>query len=60
MCVVRSHAQGISDAAFDTVVGRQGYFTAKQSAAEQLVIYSLWSRHRAGQPQGAYSHQTCS
>jgi predicted transcriptional regulator of viral defense system len=29
-----------------------------QSAEEQLVIYSLWSRNRAGQPEGVYSHQT--
>ena len=29
-----------------------------QSAEEQLVIYSLWTRNRAGQPQGVYSHQT--
>ena len=29
-----------------------------QSAEEQLVIYSLWSRNRAGEPQGVYSHQT--
>lgn len=29
-----------------------------QSSEEQLVIYSLWSRNRAGEPQGVYSHQT--
>ena len=29
-----------------------------QSDEEQLVIYSLWSRNRAGDPEGAYSHQT--
>ena len=29
-----------------------------QSADEQLVIYSLWSRNRAGEPEGVYSHQT--
>ena len=29
-----------------------------QSAEEQLVIYSLWSRNRAGEPEGVYSHQT--
>jgi len=29
-----------------------------QSAEEQLVIYALWSRNRAGEPQGVYSHQT--
>jgi predicted transcriptional regulator of viral defense system len=29
-----------------------------QSAEEQLVIYSLWSRNRAGDPKGVYSHQT--
>lgn len=29
-----------------------------QSAEEQLVIYFLWSRNRAGEPQGVYSHQT--
>jgi predicted transcriptional regulator of viral defense system len=29
-----------------------------QSAEEQLVIYALWSRNRAGQPEGIYSHQT--
>ncbi len=29
-----------------------------QSAEEQLVIYSLWSRNRAGQTEGIYSHQT--
>ena len=29
-----------------------------QSAEEQFVIYSLWSRNRAGEPQGVYSHQT--
>jgi predicted transcriptional regulator of viral defense system len=29
-----------------------------QSPEEQLVIYSLWSRNRAGEPQGVYSHQT--
>jgi predicted transcriptional regulator of viral defense system len=29
-----------------------------QSPEEQLVIYSLWSRNRAGQPEGVYSHQT--
>lgn len=29
-----------------------------QSAEEQLVIYSLWTRNRAGEPQGVYSHQT--
>jgi predicted transcriptional regulator of viral defense system len=28
------------------------------SAEEQLVIYSLWSRNRAGEPEGVYSHQT--
>ena len=29
-----------------------------QSADEQLVIYALWSRNRAGEPEGVYSHQT--
>ena len=29
-----------------------------QSAEEQLVIYALWSRNRAGTPEGVYSHQT--
>ena len=29
-----------------------------QSPEEQLVIYSLWTRNRAGEPQGVYSHQT--
>ena len=29
-----------------------------QSAEEQLVIYSLWTRNRAGEPEGVYSHQT--
>lgn len=29
-----------------------------QSSEEQLVIYALWSRDRAGTPQGVYSHQT--
>jgi predicted transcriptional regulator of viral defense system len=29
-----------------------------QSAEEQLVIYALWSRNRAGVPEGVYSHQT--
>ncbi|HEY3762227.1 MAG TPA: type IV toxin-antitoxin system AbiEi family antitoxin domain-containing protein [Verrucomicrobiae bacterium] len=29
-----------------------------QSAEEQLVIYSLWSRNRGGEPEGVYSHQT--
>jgi predicted transcriptional regulator of viral defense system len=29
-----------------------------QSAEEQMVIYSLWSRNRAGHPEGVYSHQT--
>jgi predicted transcriptional regulator of viral defense system len=29
-----------------------------QSAEEQLVIYSLWSRNRRGQFEGVYSHQT--
>jgi len=29
-----------------------------QSGEEQLVIYSLWSRNRAGEPEGVYSHQT--
>ena len=29
-----------------------------QSSEEQLVIYSLWSRNRAGDPEGVYSHQT--
>ncbi len=29
-----------------------------QSAEEQLVIYFLWSRNRAGDPEGVYSHQT--
>jgi predicted transcriptional regulator of viral defense system len=29
-----------------------------QSSEEQLVIYSLWTRNRAGEPQGVYSHQT--
>ena len=28
------------------------------SLEEQLVIYSLWSRNRAGEPEGVYSHQT--
>ena len=28
------------------------------SPEEQLVIYALWSRNRAGEPQGVYSHQT--
>lgn len=38
MCVVRSHAQDISDAVFDTGVGRRGYFTAKE--AGDVVTYS--------------------
>ncbi len=29
-----------------------------QSDEEQLVIYYLWSRNRAGVPEGVYSHQT--
>ena len=29
-----------------------------QSHEEQLVIYHLWSRNRAGAPEGVYSHQT--
>jgi len=29
-----------------------------QSSEEQLVIYTLWSRNRAGDPEGIYSHQT--
>ena len=29
-----------------------------QSNEEQLVIYHLWSRNRAGAPKGVYSHQT--
>ena len=29
-----------------------------QSNEEQLVIYYLWSRNRAGVPEGVYSHQT--
>jgi predicted transcriptional regulator of viral defense system len=29
-----------------------------QSNEEQLVIYHLWSRNRAGAPEGVYSHQT--
>lgn len=29
-----------------------------QSSEEQLVIYTLWSRNRAGEPEGVYSHQT--
>ena len=29
-----------------------------RSAEEQLVIYALWSRNRAGEPEGVYSHQT--
>lgn len=29
-----------------------------QSLEEQYVIYSLWSRNRAGQPEGVYSHET--
>lgn len=29
-----------------------------QSDEEQLVIYTLWSRNRAGEPEGVYSHQT--
>ena len=29
-----------------------------QSNEEQLVIYTLWSRNRAGEPEGVYSHQT--
>lgn len=29
-----------------------------QSSEEQLVIYTLWSCNRAGQPEGVYSHQT--
>ena len=29
-----------------------------QSNEEQLVIYHLWSRNRAGIPEGVYSHQT--
>ncbi len=29
-----------------------------QSHEEQLVIYQLWSRNRAGAPEGVYSHQT--
>jgi predicted transcriptional regulator of viral defense system len=29
-----------------------------QSDEEQLVIYSLWSRNRAGEPEGVYSHET--
>ena len=29
-----------------------------QSDEEQLVVFSLWSRNRAGAPEGVYSHQT--
>lgn len=29
-----------------------------QSSEEQLAIYTLWSRNRAGEPEGGYSHQT--
>jgi hypothetical protein len=29
-----------------------------QSNEEQLVVYHLWSRNRAGVPEGVYSHQT--
>jgi len=29
-----------------------------QSDEEQLVVFSLWSRNRAGVPAGVYSHQT--
>lgn len=29
-----------------------------QSPEEQLVIYTLWSRNRAGETEGVYSHQT--
>jgi len=29
-----------------------------QTAEEQLVIYNLWSRNRAGELEGVYSHQT--
>ena len=29
-----------------------------QSSEEQLVIYALWSRNRAGEAEGVYSHQT--
>ena len=29
-----------------------------QSDEEQLVIYALWSRNRAGEPEGVYSHQS--
>jgi predicted transcriptional regulator of viral defense system len=29
-----------------------------QSDEEQLVIYALWSRNRAGELEGAYSHET--
>ena len=29
-----------------------------QSSEEQLVIYALWSRNRAGESEGVYSHQT--
>lgn len=29
-----------------------------RSMEEQYVIYSLWSRNRAGQPVGVYSHET--
>jgi len=29
-----------------------------EAADEQLVLYSLWSRNRAGEPLGVYSHQT--
>ena len=29
-----------------------------QSADEQLVIYALWTRNRAGEIEGVYSHQT--
>jgi predicted transcriptional regulator of viral defense system len=40
--------------------GRGIYRLARfpQSAEEQLVIYSLWSRNRQGKSQGVYSHQT--
>lgn len=31
MCAVHQHAQDISDAVFDTVVGGQGSFTAKEA-----------------------------
>jgi predicted transcriptional regulator of viral defense system len=40
--------------------GRGIYRLARfpQSDEEQLVVFSLWSRNRAGVPEGVYSHQT--